>query len=175
MGSVQGIAARHAGRLRACTVGSALVQRAPVASTLTAFLDRYRRALAAEDVGALAELVHVPCMVMGPQVHVVLSQEELREALEDQLRRQRELGVTKVRFQVLGHRRIEARYLTVDVSWEMVGPEDDIVWDFSVMYTLTAPERGWKIVTVAPLEPALTIANPTGAHAIPPELLGRGT
>jgi hypothetical protein len=120
----------------ACAVGPALVERAAVASTLTAFLDRYRRALAGEDVDALAELVHVPCLVMGPQVRAVL---------------------------------------TVDVSWEMTGPDDGIVWEFSVMYTLTAPERGWKIVTVAPLEPALAVANPTGSHAIPPQLLGRGT
>lgn len=146
-----------------------------MASTLTAFLDRYRRALAAEDVGALAELVHVPCLIMGPQVHAVLSEQALHHALAEQLRQQRELGVTAVRFELLGHRRIEARYLTVDVGWEMIGPGDDVVWEFSVMYTLTAPERGWKIVTVAPLEPALTLANPTGAHAIPPQLLGRGT
>lgn len=146
-----------------------------MASTLTAFLDRYRRALAAEDVDALAELVHVPCLIMGPQVHAVLSEEELHRALADQLRQQREIGVTKVSFEVLGHRRIEARYLTVDVSWEMTGADDSNVWEFSVMYTLTAPERGWKIVTVAPLEPALSVINPTGAHAIPPQLLGRGT
>jgi hypothetical protein len=146
-----------------------------VASTLTAFLDRYRRALAGEDVDALAELVHVPCLVMGPQVRAVLSEDELHKALAEQLQKQREIGVTKVRFEVLGHRRIEARYLTVDVSWEMTGPDDGIVWEFSVMYTLTAPERGWKIVTVAPLEPALAVANPTGSHAIPPQLLGRGT
>lgn len=146
-----------------------------MASTLTAFLDRYRRALAAEDVDALVDLVHVPCFIMGPQVHAVLSEEELRGALADQLRQQRELGVTKVSFEVLGHRRIEARYLTVDVSWEMTGADDMNVWEFSLMYTLTAPERGWKIVVVAPLEPALSLINPTGAHAIPPQLLGRGT
>lgn len=146
-----------------------------MASTLTAFLDRYRRALAAEDVGALADLVHVPCLILGPQVHAVLSQEELHRALAEQLERQREIGVTKITFEVLGHRRIEARYLTVDVSWEMTGADGSSVWGFAVMYTLTAPERGWKIVTVAPLEPALTAANPTGAHAIPPQLLGQGT
>lgn len=146
-----------------------------MASTLTAFLDRYRRALAAEDVGALAELVHVPCLILGPQVHAVLSEAELHRALAEQLQRQREIGVTKITFEVLGHRRIEARYLTVDVSWEMTGADDSSVWGFSVMYTLTAPERGWKIVTVAPLEPALTATNSTGAHAIPPQLLGRGT
>lgn len=144
-------------------------------STLHAFLDRYRRALAADDVDALVELVHVPCLVMGPQVHAVLSEDELRRALTEQLRQQRELGVTTLRFELLGHRRLEARYLTVDVRWEMTGADDAIVWEFSVMYTLTAPERGWKIVTVAPLEPALALANPTGSHAIPPELLGRGT
>jgi hypothetical protein len=146
-----------------------------VPSTLNAFLDRYRRALAAEDVGALAELVHLPCLIMGPQVHAVLAEDELRRALAEQLRQQRRIGVSKVSFEVLGHRRIEARYLTVDVSWEMVGASEDTVWEFSVMYTLTAPERGWKIVTVAPLEPSLTVSNPTGAHAIPPQLLGRGT
>lgn len=144
-------------------------------STLHAFLDRYRRALAAEDVGALAELVHVPCLIMGPQVHAVLAEEELRRALAEQLRQQREIGVTKVEFEVLGYRRIEARYLTVDVSWAMTGGDEDVVWEFSVMYTLTAPERGWKIVTVAPLEPALAVVNPTGSHAIPPQLLARGT
>lgn len=144
-------------------------------STLHAFLDRYRRALAADDVDGLVELVHVPCLVMGPQVHAVLSEDELRRALTEQLRQQRELGVTTLRFELLGHRRLEARYLTVDVRWEMTGADDAIVWEFSVMYTLTAPERGWKIVTVAPLEPALALANPTGSHAIPPELLGRGT
>jgi ketosteroid isomerase-like protein len=152
-----------------------VVERSSVPSTLHAFLDRYRRALAAEDVGALAELVHVPCLILGPQVHAVLAADELRHALSEQLRQQREIGVTKVEFEVLGHRRIEARYLTVDVSWEMTGAGEDNVWEFSVMYTLTAPERGWKIVTVAPLEPALTVANPTGSHAIPPQLLARGT
>jgi hypothetical protein len=146
-----------------------------VPSTLHAFLDRYRRALAAEDVGALAELVHLPCLIMGPQVHAVLAEDELRRALTDQLRQQRELGVTKLDFEVLGHRRIEARYLTVDVSWEMTGANEELVWEFSVMYTLTAPERGWKIVVVSPLEPALATINPTGSHAIPPQLLGRGT
>ena len=137
-----------------------------MASTLTAFLERYRRAQAAEDVEALAELVHVPCLVMGPQVHAVLSEAELRRALTEQLRQQREIGVSKLRFEVLGHRRIEARYLTVDVAWEMTGADDAIVWEFAVTYTLTAPERGWRIVTVAPLEPGLTVVNPTGSHAI---------
>lgn len=146
-----------------------------MASTLNAFLDRYRRALAAEDVGALAELVHLPCLIMGPQVHAVLSKEELQQALVQQLKHQREVGVARASFTVLGHRRIEARYLTVDVSWEMFDPEGTLVWEFSVMYTLTAPERGWRIVTVAPLEPGLSAANPTGSHAIPPALLGRGT
>jgi hypothetical protein len=146
-----------------------------VASTLTAFLDRYRRALAAEDVGALAELVHLPCLIMGPQVHAVLSKEELQQALAQQLQHQREVGVARASFTVLGHRRIEARYLTVDVSWEMFDPEGTLVWEFSVMYTLTAPERGWRIVTVAPLEPGLSAANPTGAHAITPVLQGKGT
>jgi hypothetical protein len=159
----------------ACVPRSTLIEPAVVASTLTAFLDRYRRALAAGDVAGLAELVHLPCLIMGPQVHAVLSAEELRRALADQLRQQQEIGVTKVAFEVLGHRRIEARYLTVDVGWEMTGAADDVVWDFAVMYTLTAPERGWKIVTVAPLEPALTVQNPTGSHAIPPQLRGRGT
>jgi hypothetical protein len=28
---------------------------------------------------------------------------------------------------------------------------------------------------VSPLEPALATINPTGSHAIPPQLLGRGT
>lgn len=146
-----------------------------MASTLTAFLDRYRRALAAEDVGALVELVHVPCLIMGPQVHAVLSQEQLRQALTEQLAHQREVGVAKASFEVLGHRRLEARYLTVDVSWEMFDPKGTLVWEFSVMYTLTAPERGWRIVCIAPLEPGLSASNPTGAHAIPPGLLGRGT
>lgn len=146
-----------------------------MASTLTAFLDRYRRALAADDVGALAELVHVPCVIMGPQVHVVLDEAALRQALAEQLQQQRALGACAVRFEELGHRRLEARYLTVDVAWEMVGPTGEVVWDFAVMYTLTAPERGWKIVAVTPLEPALAAINPTGAHTIPPQLLGRGT
>jgi hypothetical protein len=167
--------ARAGNHARGCVRRCALIQRVLVASTLTAFFDRYRRALAAEDVGALADLVHVPCLIMGPQVHAVLSEEELHRALADQLRQQREIGVTKIAFEVLAHRRIEARYLTVDVSWEMTGADDSNVWEFSVMYTLTAPERGWKIVTVAPLEPALSVINPTGANAIPPQLLGRGT
>jgi hypothetical protein len=146
-----------------------------VASTLDAFLDRYSRALAAEDVGALAELVHLPCLIMGPQVHAVLSKEELQLALARQLLHQREVGVARARFTVLGHRRLEAHYLTVDVSWEMFDPEDTLVWEFSVMYTLTAPDRGWRIATVAPLEPGLSATNPTGAHAIPTGLLGWGT
>lgn len=146
-----------------------------MASTLTAFLDRYRRALAAEDLDALVELVHVPCLIMGPQVHAVLSESELRDALQQQLQRQREVGVAEGRFEVLGHRRIEARYLTVDVGWEMRDAAGAVVWEFAVMYTLTAPERGWRIVSVAPLEPALAAANPTGAHKVPTALLGRGT
>jgi hypothetical protein len=146
-----------------------------VASTLTAFLDRYRRALAAEDVGALAELVHLPCLIMGPQVHAVLSKEELQQALAQQLQHQREVGVARASFTVLGHRRIEGRYLTVDVSWEMFDPQGTLVWEFSVMYTLIARERGWRIVTVAPLEPGLSAANPTGVHATLPAQQGRET
>lgn len=146
-----------------------------MASTLTAFLDRYRRALAADDVEALADLVHLPCLIMGPQVHAILEAAQLHQVLREQLQRQREVGMAEARFEVLGHRRIEARYLTVDVRWELRNRDGASVWEFSVMYTLTAPERGWKIVTVAPLEPGLSATNPTGAHAIPPSLLGRGT
>lgn len=146
-----------------------------MASTLSAFLDRYRRAFADDDQDALADLIHLPCLVMGPTVHAITSPEVLREALARQLERHREAGVAEARFRVLGHRRIEARYMTVDVAWEMRNAAGDLVWDFALLYTLTAPERGWKIVTVAPLEPGLVAANPTGAHAIPASALGRGT
>ncbi|MEX1365791.1 MAG: hypothetical protein AB1Z98_21870 [Nannocystaceae bacterium] len=146
-----------------------------MASTLSAFLDRYRRAFASDDLEALAELVHLPCLVMGPQVHAITTAEVLRESLVRQLERHREAGVAEARFVVLGHRRIEARYMTVDVAWEMRNAAGELVWDFAIMYTLTAPERGWKIVAVAPLEPSLVAANPTGAHKIPASVLGRGT
>lgn len=146
-----------------------------MASTLNAFLERYRRAFAEDDMAALADLIHLPCLVMGPEVHAITSAEVLRESLDRQLERHREAGVAEARFRVLGHRRIEARYMTVDVGWEMRNAADQLVWDFALMYTLTAPERGWKIVSVAPLEPGLVAANPTGAHKIPASLLGRGT
>lgn len=146
-----------------------------MASTLSAFLERYRRAFAGENMRALAELVHVPCLVMGPQVHAITSTEMLLESLQRQLERHQQAGVADARFRLLGHRRIEARYMTVDVGWEMRNAAGDVVWEFALMYTLTAPERGWKIVAVAPLEPGLTVSNPTGAHEIPASLLGRGT
>lgn len=112
---------------------------------------------------------------MGPQVHAITSTEMLLESLQRQLERHQQAGVADARFRLLGHRRIEARYMTVDVGWEMRNAAGDVVWEFALMYTLTAPERGWKIVAVAPLEPGLTVSNPTGAHEIPASLLGRGT
>lgn len=145
-----------------------------MASTLTAFLDRYRRALAADDIDALAELVHLPCLIMGPQVHAVLTADELKQALREQLQRQREVGMADASFEVLAHRRLEARYLTVEVTWQLRNTDGVSVWEFSVMYLLTAPERGWKIVTVAPLEPGLSASNPTGSHEVV-AARGRGT
>ncbi|MEM7154650.1 MAG: hypothetical protein AAF799_17510 [Myxococcota bacterium] len=138
-----------------------------MASTLNAFLDRYRRAFAANDVAGLVELVHLPCLVMGPTVHALTTPEELEQSLARQLERHQQAGVVEARFEVLGHRRLEARTLTADVGWQMRDAEDGIVADFALMYTLTAPERGWKIVAVAPLELGLLAANPTGAHTIP--------
>lgn len=138
-----------------------------MASTLNAFLDRYRKAFAADDVAGLVELVHLPCLVMGPTVHALTTPQELQESLARQLERHKEAGVVEARFKVLGHRRLEARTLTADVSWQMHDEDGGIVADFALMYTLTAPERGWKIVAVAPLELGLLAANPTGAHTIP--------
>jgi len=144
-----------------------LVEPIAVASTLSAFLDRYRRAFAEDDVEALADLVHLPCLVMGRQVVALTTAEQLRESLARQLERHREAGVTSASFQVLGHRRVDPRYMTVDVAWQMRDVDEQLVSEFATMYVLTAPERGWKIVTVAPLEPGIMATNPTGAHTIP--------
>lgn len=144
-----------------------MLKRRPVASTLTAFLQRYRRAFANDDVVELRELIHLPCMVMGPQVHALTTEPELQQSLARQLERHREAGVASAEFEVLGHRRIDARFMTVDVAWQMRAADGALVADFGLMYTLTAPQRGWKIVTVAPLQQGLLRENPTGAHEIP--------
>jgi len=144
-----------------------------VPSTLNAFLDRYRRALAVKDLDALVELVHLPCLVMGPRVRAVTDEPELREALRAQLEQYERAGIAQMSFDVLAHRRIDARYLRVDVAWEMHDAAGATVMDFALSYTLTAPERGWRVVTIAPLERGLLEANPTGAHSIPPELRRR--
>lgn len=104
---------------------------------------------------------------MGPQLHALTTEEELQHSLRRQLDRHREAGVVAASFVVLAHRRIDAGYMTVDVAWQMRGADDQLVADFALMYTLTAPQRGWKIVTVAPLSQGLLANNPTGAHDIP--------
>ncbi|MEM6993804.1 MAG: hypothetical protein AAF721_25035 [Myxococcota bacterium] len=124
-----------------------------MATTITAFFDRYRRAFEAYDLDALTALVHLPCLIAaGGDLVAVGQAEDLRRRLARQFDRHREIGVHDARFDVLDHRRLDARLVSADVHWVFVREDGETLVEFGVNYTLTAPESGWKIACVLPLD-----------------------
>jgi hypothetical protein len=124
-----------------------------MATTITAFFDRYRRAFEARDLEAMEKLVHLPCLVMSDRgVDAVTD----RDALHDRLRRQfahnQEAGLDHARAEIVAHRRLAPRFVEVDVAWELLRPDGALIRAFGVKYTLTAPESGWRVVVVTPVD-----------------------
>ena len=120
---------------------------------LAAFFDRYRKAFESRDVEGLAALVHLPCLtVSGPTLVAVTEPDELRRRLERQFARHKEAGLASTRCEVIGHRRLDPRFTTADLRWEFLREDGSVITQFGVAYTLTAPEHGWKVATVLPLD-----------------------
>ena len=138
-------------------------------TTLGAFFDRYRRAFEAYDVDKLAGLIHVPCLIVsGGALAAVAERDDLRKRLERQFERHREIGVSDAQFEVRAHRRLAARFVSVDVQWTFFDSDATPMAEFGVNYTLTAPETGWKIACMLPLDiaPASSqapVASPDGS------------
>jgi len=122
-------------------------------TTLAAFFDRYRRAFEADDVDKLAGLIHVPCLlVSGGALAAVAERDDLRKRLGRWSERHREIGVSDAQFEVRDHRRLAARFVSVDVQWTFYNSDAAPIAEFGVNYTLTAPETGWKIACMLPLD-----------------------
>ncbi len=129
-------------------------------TTITAFFDRYRRAFEAYDLDALSALVHVPCLIASAgELVAVPDADDLAKRLQRQFARHREAGVADATFDVLDHRRLDARFVSADVHWTFFGAGEAKLIDFGVNYTLTAPETGWKIACVLPLDLPATPAE----------------
>jgi hypothetical protein len=124
-----------------------------VATTITAFFERYRKAFESHDLEAMARLVHLPCLVMsGRGVVAVTNDEELRSRLGRQLERNAQTGVDHARAEVVAHRRLAPRFVDVEVAWELMRADDALIRAFGVKYTLTAPESGWRVAVVTPVD-----------------------
>lgn len=122
-------------------------------STLTAFFDRYRRAFAERDLEALVGFFHVPCMVLSDHaVATPQAADTLRTRLAAQFERHAEAGVAAALFQILDHRRLDARYVQADVRWQLQQGDGSALATFDLMYLIAASDHGWRIVLVAPLE-----------------------
>ena len=124
-----------------------------VATTIAAFFERYRRAFADYDLEGLAGLVHLPCLIASAGTLVAVGQAgDLRRRLQRQFDRHREAEVTEARFEVRAHRRLDPRFVIADVHWTLTREGGVILSEFGVHYTLTAPEHGWRIASVLPLD-----------------------
>jgi limonene-1,2-epoxide hydrolase len=124
-----------------------------VATTITAFFDRYRKAFESHDLDAMAKLVHLPCLVMsGRGVVAVTSREELDERLGRQFAHNQEAELDHARVEVVAHRRLTPRFVDVDVAWELLRADGEVIRSFGVKYTLTAPESGWRVAVVTPVD-----------------------
>lgn len=124
---------------------------------LAAFFDRYRKAFEAQDVEGLAALVHLPCLtVSGPHVVAVTEPDDLRERLARQFSKHKEAGLASTRCEVIGHRRLDPHFTTADLRWEFLRDDGTVITQFGVSYVLTAPEHGWKVTTVLPLDLTLS-------------------
>ena len=122
-------------------------------TTLDAFFDRYCNAFASYDVGALAKLVHLPCLISsGPDLVALQEPRELRTRFERQFERHREAKVSNASFEVMATRRLAPRITRADVRWTFRTQDGMDLPSFGLSYTLVSPETGWKIATVFPLE-----------------------
>ena len=124
-----------------------------MATTIAAFFERYRKAFAEYDLEGLAGLVHLPCLIASAGTLVAVGHgDDLRRRLQRQFDRHREADVGSARFEVLAHRRLDPRFVVADVHWTLLREDDVILAEFGVHYTLTAPEHGWRIASVLPLD-----------------------
>lgn len=124
-----------------------------MATTLHAFFERYSKAFAAYDVEAVLKLVHRPCLISsGPEVIALQTKEEIRERFVRQFARHRELEVARASFDLVASRRLAPRITRADVQWTFCTEKGEELPSFGLSYTLIAPEVGWAIATVFPLE-----------------------
>ena len=124
-----------------------------MATTIAAFFERYRRAFADYDLETLAGLMHLPCLIASAGTLVAIGQgDDLRRRLQRQFERHREAEVADARFEVRSLRRLDPRFVVADVHWTLARKGDAILSEFGVHYTLTAPEHGWRIASVLPVD-----------------------
>jgi hypothetical protein len=124
-----------------------------VATTITAFFERYRKAFESNDLEAMAKLVHLPCLVMsGRGVVAVTDRDELQDRLARQFAHNRQAGLDHARAEVVAHRRLAPRFVDADVAWELRREDGAVIRSFGVKYTLTAPESGWRVAVVTPVD-----------------------
>src|SRR5690606_36121896 len=120
---------------------------------ITAFFERYRKVFESRDLEAMEKLVHLPCLVMsGRGVIAVTTRDELHDRLVEQFEHNREAGLNHARAEVGAHRRLTPRFLDADVAWELMRADGSLIRSFGVKYTLTAPESGWRVVVVTPVD-----------------------
>ena len=124
-----------------------------MASTLTAFFDRYRRAFERRELDKLLDMVAVPCLVAtGHGPSSIADRDTLRTRLEAQVTRHAEAGVADAAFEILAHRRLAASLLQAEVRWTFHDDAGEILTTFDLMYLMHSSEAGWRISLVAPVE-----------------------
>ena len=124
-----------------------------MSSTVEVFFERYRKAFESYDLDALGKLVHLPCLIASAGKLIACGDAgDLRHRLQRQFERHREAGVADAKFEVVDRRRLDPRFVVVGVRWTLLKDDGSELMDFGVSYTLTAPEAGWKIACVLPLD-----------------------
>ena len=124
-----------------------------MATTISAFFDRYRKAFESHDIEAMAKLVHLPCLLMsGRGVEVVTDPDGLEGHLRRQFAQNQMAELDHARARVVSHRRLAPRFVDAEVAWELLRKDGALIRGFGVRYTLTAPESGWRVVVVMPVD-----------------------